>query len=136
MQNLKVIRQCFDPFSPWKLHVRYFTRRYYPELYRSLRFHGIFVISAGLTTYKREKYVNIYIYIYIYIFIYIYSYIYLNTYTVYMYINIRKTLHPPRGPQFEPQTGKPSSTTHSNTVIACRKCVGKSKGKNKITHIQ
>ena len=53
-----------------------------------------------------------------------------------MYINIRKTLHPPRGPQFEPQTGKPSSTTDSNTVITCRKCVGKkAREKNKITHI-
>ena len=29
------------------MHVRYLTRRYYPELYRSLRFYGIFVISAS-----------------------------------------------------------------------------------------
>ena len=96
-----MIPQFFDPFSPWKLHVRYLTRRYYPELYRSLRFHGIFVISAGLTTYKREKYVNIYVHMYIYIlyillyiskYIYsfhVYKYIYVYLYTVYkqnMYI--------------------------------------------------
>ena len=89
---MKVIPQFFDPFSPWKLHVRYLTRRYYPEQYRSLSFYGIFAISASFTEYMREKYVNIYRHMYICIY---YTSIYIlvnictvNTYTVYMYMNI------------------------------------------------
>ena len=89
---MKVIPQFFDPFSPWKLHVRYLTRRYYPEQYRSLSFYGIFAISASFTEYMREKYVNIYRHMYcIYVYnthIYIYSYTFVNTYAVYMYMNI------------------------------------------------
>ena len=82
MQNLKVISQFFDPFSPLKLHVRYHLRRYYPELYRSLSFFVIFLFLHISQNIKREK-MQMYLYIYTYtciylqicIFIYIYMFI-------------------------------------------------------------
>ena len=69
---MKVLPQFFDPFSPQKLHVRYLTRRYYPELYRSLYNSWLICI-----------YMNTNMYIYIYTYIYVYTYIYIQLFYCY-----------------------------------------------------
>ena len=117
---MKVIFQFLDPFSPLKLHVRYLTHRYYLELYRSLRFYSIFVISASFTEYMREKYVNIKLYIYIHVLYNVYMYIF--TYIcIYTLEDCRRQLQLLHQPVINPRPHWPEAKLLT-TTLACTVC--------------
>ena len=63
------------------MHVRYLTRRYYPELYCLLQNTWLICINMNIHMYI---YIFIHIFVYIYIYIYMYIHIYALKY-IFMY---------------------------------------------------